>query len=81
MNLSDFLYGDEKLPKYDSVIIVNVDKATKDRVLEKAHDNGSTMSQIIRDFVSDVANGKIKPITRIRIDHPLEPGEYAFVPM
>lgn len=69
----------ETLQKFDAVIIVNVAKAMKDSAQEQSLTRGSTLSALIREQLSDIAQGKAKTILRIRLSHSLPPGEYAFV--
>lgn len=65
--------------KNSAPLIVTLDKVSKEALFEKAADNGSTVSQMMRDLIHCILTGNTKPVLRVQILHPLEPGTYGFV--
>ena len=69
------------MTKNSSPLIVTIDRASKDALFHKADNNGLTVSQMMRDLIRGLLNGNIKPVLRVQIVHPLEPGSYGFILM
>lgn len=69
------------MTKNSTVLIVTIDRASKEALFEKAEIIGSTVSQIMRDLIQGILDGDVKPVLRVKILHALEPGSYGFVPM
>jgi len=65
--------------QFDSVLIVACSEADKRAAIERAKNDGTTLSAIVRETVLGVRNGEIKPLIRFVIERPLEAGEYAII--
>ncbi len=72
---------EKTMTKNSASLIVTIDRASKEALFEKAENIGTTVSQIMRDLVQGILDGNVKPVLRVKILHPLEPGTYGFIPM
>ena len=69
------------LTKNNASLIVTIDRSTHDALFQKAENRGSTVSEMMRDLIRAMLDGNIKPVLRVQVMHPLEPGTYGFVPL
>jgi len=65
----------------NSFVLVKCNENVKKQVMKKARDDGTTISQIVRDFLDCVSSGEIKPLVKFQLENGLEPGTYAVVPI